>query len=153
MDWIGDHLWVAWLGAAFVLAVAEMASLDLVLLMLAAGAVGGMAVALATDNVIAQILIAAVVALAMLGLVRPNLVHRLHGGPELRIGPQRLIGLRTVTAGRISALEPGRIKVDGQDWRAEPYDDTTVIEPGTPVEVLQVRGATAYVHPIGRLEN
>ena len=40
MDWLGDHAWALWLSLAFLLAVAEIASLDLVLIMLAVGAAG-----------------------------------------------------------------------------------------------------------------
>ena len=42
MDWISDHLTAVFLGLAIVLGVAELASMDLILLMLAAGALAGM---------------------------------------------------------------------------------------------------------------
>ena len=45
MDWIRDHLWETWLALAIALGVAEMFSLDLILAMLAAGAVVGMVAA------------------------------------------------------------------------------------------------------------
>ena len=35
MEWLGDHLWAAWLLLAVALGVAEMVSLDLILLMMA----------------------------------------------------------------------------------------------------------------------
>ena len=53
MDWLGDNLWSAWLAAAALLAVGEMFSLDLVLVMLAVGAVAGMAVAIIGTSVLA----------------------------------------------------------------------------------------------------
>ena len=34
-DWLREHMWEAWLGLAILLGVAEMFSLDLILLMLA----------------------------------------------------------------------------------------------------------------------
>ena len=46
----------------------------------------------------------------------------------------------------------GRIRVGGEIWSATPYDDMTTIEAGETVEVLQIRGATALVHPIPSLE-
>jgi membrane protein implicated in regulation of membrane protease activity len=150
MSWFGDHLWATWLVAAFVLAVAELASLDLVLLMVAVAALGGMVAAIITGTLIIQIAVFAVVALALLGLVRPSLVRRLHHGPDRRFGVTRLIGVESVTTDRLTALEPGRIRIDGENWSAKPYDPETVIEPGTPVVVLEIRGATAYVHPSAR---
>jgi len=53
----------------------------------------------------------------------------------------------------VSAHEHGRIKLAGEIWTAAPYDDTLTIAPGEMVEVFQIRGATAYVHPIPRLES
>lgn len=38
MDWLRDNMWAAWLTIAAVLGLAELASLDFTLLMLAAGA-------------------------------------------------------------------------------------------------------------------
>ena len=44
------------------------------------------------------------------------------------------------------------VKVTGETWTAQPYDETLTIAPGETIEVLEIRGATAYVHPIPRLE-
>ncbi len=41
MQWLAEHLWVAWLTLAALLAVAEMLTLDFTLLMLAVGALAG----------------------------------------------------------------------------------------------------------------
>lgn len=144
--------WLIWLGVAGVLVVAELFSLDLVLLMLAGGACAGALTGAFTDNVVIEAVVALVVAMALLGLVRPNMIRRLHTGPELVLGTRKLIGLRAVTPGRITAHAPGQIKIDGELWTAQPYDETLVIEPGTTVEVLEIRGATAYVHPLPELE-
>ena len=94
MDWLGDHLWAAWLVLAVALGVAEMISLDLILLMLAVGAVVGALAALASFPVILQILLAAGASTAMLALVRPNLVKKLHSGPDLVSGMNKLVGSR-----------------------------------------------------------
>ena len=51
----------------------------------------------------------------------------------------------------ISALRPGRMLLAGETWSAEPYDESLTIEPGATVEVLEIRGATAYVHPVHSL--
>ncbi len=44
-DWLGDNSWAIWLSLAFLLGVAEIMSLDLVLIMLAVGALAGAVVA------------------------------------------------------------------------------------------------------------
>ena len=37
------------------------------------------------------------------------------------------------------------MRIDGEVWTARAYDEDAVIEPGTRVEVVEIRGATALV--------
>jgi membrane protein implicated in regulation of membrane protease activity len=151
VEWLGDHLWAAWLVLAVALGVAEMVSLDLILLMVAVGALVGALAALAHFPVILQVLLAAGGATAMLSLVRPNLVAKLHNGPTLVSGHNKLVGQQGVVTEQLSTQQPGRVKVGGEIWSAQPYDESEIIEPGQTVEVFAIRGATAYVHPVGEL--
>ena len=153
MDWIGDHLWEAWLGLAIVLGVAEMFSLDLILIMLAAGAVVGMLAALLGLPLVAQALLALGASVAMIALVRPAFAKRLHGGPELALGHGKLVGTQALVTEDISGLTTGRIKAAGETWSALPYDESLTIAAGETVEILQIKGATAYVHPVARLDS
>ncbi|GCD89140.1 NfeD family protein [Nocardioides sp. LS1] len=153
MEWFRDHMWETWAALAVLLGLAELFSLDLILIMLAVGAVAGLLTAALSAPVVAQMLVAAASAVAMLALVRPELVKKLHGGPELRLGHGKLVGRQGVVTELVTALEPGRIKLAGEIWSAAPYDETLTIAPGETVEVLQIRGATAYVHPIPKLES
>lgn len=151
MEWLGDHLWAAWLVLAVALGVAEMVSLDLILLMVAVGALVGALAALASFPVILQVLLAAGGSAAMLALVRPNLVARLHHGPTLVTGHNKLVGQQGVVTEELSTQQPGRVKIGGEIWSAQPYDESLTIEPGQTVEVFAIRGATAYVHPVGEI--
>ena len=153
MDWLGDHLAGVFLGLAILLGIAEMFSLDLILLMLALGALVGMVAVLLGANFAVAAIAAAVSSVACLALVRPTLVKRLHSGPELSLGHGKLVGQQGMVTERITGLEPGRVKVGGEIWSAKPYDDTLAIDPGSTVEVLEIRGATVYVHPVARLES
>ena len=153
MDWIRDHLWETWLALSIALGVAEMFSLDLILAMLAAGAVIGMVAALIGLPVVIQILAALAASVAMLALVRPAFVKRLHGGPELALGHGKLVGTRCVVTEDITGLAAGRIKAGGETWTALPYDENLRIAAGETVEILQIKGATAYVHPVATLES
>ena len=153
MDWLSDHLAAVWLGLAIMLGVAELASMDLILMMLAAGALVGMVVSLVGAGFAVSAIAAAVASVACLALVRPQLVKRLHSGPELSLGHGKLVGQQGVVTERITGLEPGRIKLAGEFWTARPYDETLAIDPGSTVEVLEIRGATAYVHPVPSIES
>jgi membrane protein implicated in regulation of membrane protease activity len=152
LEWVREHLWESWLGLSLVLVGAEMFSLDLVLLMLAGGAFVGMVVALLGGPFELQVVVALVAAVTALTLVRPSIVSRLHSGPELQLGPTKLIGQRGVVIQQLSAMDPGRVRLAGEVWTAEPYDDTATILEGAEVEVLEIRGATAYVHPLPALD-
>ena len=152
MDWISDHLWQLWLGLAMVLGVAELFSLDLVLLMLATGALVGMTVALTSAPLLVQVLAASATSVAMLYLVRPSVVKKLHSGPTLKTGHEALIGRSGFALEEISA-RGGLVKVSGETWTARPYDEHVVIPNGAKVEIYEIRGATAYVGQVAELES
>jgi membrane protein implicated in regulation of membrane protease activity len=153
MDWLGDHVAAVFLALAILLGAAEMFSLDLILGMLALGALVGMVAALLGAGFAVAAIAAAVGAVACLAVVRPPLVRKLHTGPELSLGHGKLVGQQGVVTERMTGLEAGRIKLAGEIWSAKPYDETLAIEPGQTVEVLEIRGATAYVHPVPSLES
>lgn len=148
MEWFQD--WQAWLAAAIALGVAELFSLDLLLLMMATGALAGMGAALLGLVWPIQIIVAVVVAVGMLALVRPSVVKRLHSGPELTLGHAALVGKQGVVVDEVS-LNGGQIRIGGELWTARPFDETEVIEPGAPVDIFEIKGATAYVHRIPTL--
>jgi membrane protein implicated in regulation of membrane protease activity len=148
MDWLGENLWAGWLALAIALGVAELFSLDLILLMLAVGAIAGFLTGAIGAAVILQVLVAAGASVAMLALVRPNLVKRLHSGPDLQLGHGKLVGHRAVVTEAVTSDNPGRVKLAGEIWSAQPYDERLTIEPGETVEVLAIKGATVFVHPV-----
>jgi membrane protein implicated in regulation of membrane protease activity len=147
-EWFQD--WQAWLGLAIALGVAELFSLDLMLLMMASGALAGMAVAMLGFVWPVQVVVAVAVSVGMVALVRPNIVKRLHSGPELTLGHAALVGKQGVVVDEVS-MQSGQIRVGGELWTARPYDETEVIEPGAPVDIFEIKGATAYVHRIPTL--
>ena len=148
-EWLED--WQAWLSLAVLLGALELFSLDLILLMLAGGAVLGMVAALLGLPVVAQVLIALAGSVAALALVRPSVVKRLHGGPTLVLGHDALVGRQALVIERVSA-HGGQIKVGGDVWSARPYDEDLVIEPGATVDIFQIKGATALVHRVPELD-
>ena len=144
--------WQAWLALAIALGVGEMFTLDLVLGMLAVGAIVGMVGALAFLPVLVQVLIAIGASVAMLALVRPGMVKRLHAGPDLKQGHEKLVGKQGLVVEEIS-VHGGQVKIAGEIWSARPYDDESVIAPGAKVDVFGIEGAMALVHEIPQLES
>jgi membrane protein implicated in regulation of membrane protease activity len=149
MGWLED--WQAWVGLAVLLGALELFSLDLILLMLAGGAILGMVAAIIGLPVVAQVLVALAGSVAALALVRPSVVKRLQGGPTLVLGHDALVGRQALVIERVSA-HGGQIKVGGDIWTARPYDEDLVIEPGATVDIFQIKGATALVHQVPELD-
>ena len=147
----GFDAWPVWLGLAVVLGVLELFNLNLILLMLAGGALVGMLAALVGLPEWAQIAAAAAAAGAALSMVRPSVVRRLHAGPTLVLGHEALVGRQGVVVEQVSA-EGGQVRIGGELWTARPYDETLVIKPGARVDIFEIKGATALVHEVPELD-
>jgi membrane protein implicated in regulation of membrane protease activity len=84
--------------------------------------------------------------LATLAFVRPIAIAHLKVPPQLRTGAAALVGKQAIVLERIANHEGvGCVKIEGEVWTARSLDDNEVIEPGTRVEVVQIKGATALV--------
>src|SRR3954454_1956118 len=153
MDWMSDHLWVGCVGLGGAFGALELVSLDLFLIMLAGGAVVGALTALLGGPVALQIVLALITAVGVLAVIRANVVRRLHSGPTWRTGAEALIGQRARVLREMAHGTPGRVKIGGEEWTAEPYDEDDRIEAGEVVDVVQIKGATAYVLRVHKLES
>jgi membrane protein implicated in regulation of membrane protease activity len=153
MGWLGDNLWEAWLIAAIALGCLELISLDMIFIMLAGGALVGTVTALFGVPVILQVVLALITAVGLLAVIRPGVLRSLHSGPDLRTGAQALIGSRATVLQELSGQRPGRVKIGGEEWSALPYDEDETIPEGELVDVVQIRGATAYVLRVPKLES
>ncbi|MDO5533279.1 MAG: NfeD family protein [Propionibacteriaceae bacterium] len=148
-EWIQQNVWVIWALIAGGLAVSEMLTLDMTLLMLAGGALAGVGVALFFPGLLwLQILVAVIVGVALLGLLRPEILKRLHKGPGYRSTFEQLLGASGRAAGEITATS-GEATINGETWTARSWDGQTIAE-GVPVDVMEVDGLVVVVHPRGK---
>jgi membrane protein implicated in regulation of membrane protease activity len=136
--------WLIWIIIAAVLAVAEMSSLTLVLLMLAGGAAAGAITAAAGGPVAVQIVVAAVASVALLVGVRPIAQAHLLPSGRARTGADALVGMSAVVLAEVSRDE-GRVRLHGGEWTARSYDPGQRLAAGTVVRVVEIDGATALV--------
>lgn len=137
--------WLLWLIAAGLFAGGEMLTLDLVLLMFAGGALGGMGVALAGGAVAFQLLAFIAVSLALLAVVRPIAKRHLTERTPLQLdGVDGLVG-RTATVTRAVDAAGGRIRLGSDEWSARTQYEGEAFAVGTTVRILQIDGATAVV--------
>jgi len=73
-------------------------------------------------------------------------ISRLQRRPASRFGVDALIGKPALVTREVTSFD-GRIRVDGQEWTARPFDQTQVIPVGATVDVIEITGSTAVVFP------
>ncbi|WP_159622389.1 NfeD family protein [Ruania rhizosphaerae] len=140
-----DLGWLWWLGAALILGVVEMLTVDLLFLMLAGGAVAAAVAGLLGAPFLVQLLVAAVVAVLLLFGVRPWALAKLKSTtPDAKTGIDAQIG-RSATVVADVTDRAGRVKLSGEVWTARNEQRGTVLPAGTDVVVVRIEGATAYV--------
>jgi membrane protein implicated in regulation of membrane protease activity len=138
--------WVLWLIAAVIFAVAEVINLSFFLFPFAIGAAGAAAVGLAGGGVALELITFAALTGVSFTVVRPIARRHLNVPPQIRTGTAALIGRTGIVTERIVNDEGvGAVRLDGEVWTARAYDEDQVIEAGTRVHVLEIRGATALV--------
>jgi membrane protein implicated in regulation of membrane protease activity len=139
-------LLVIWLIAAVVLGVAELMTTTLSLGLLAVGALAAALAAAVGGDVLVQAGAFLAVSVAGITLIRPVALRRLRRRGTLRTGTAALVGQTGLVLADVSP-QSGRIRIGGEEWSARPYDESSVIPAGQTVDVLQIKGATALVHP------
>ncbi|WP_395576401.1 NfeD family protein [Streptomyces sp. BK79] len=138
--------WLIWLIVAAVLIVAEIFTLTAALGMLGAAALitaGSAAAGLAPPW---QFLVFTVVATVSVLFVRPVALRHVLRPPTERFGVEALVGRAAYVVSEVSGRE-GRVRIGGEEWTARAYDESLVIPRGTTVDVLEISGSTALVHP------
>jgi membrane protein implicated in regulation of membrane protease activity len=136
--------WVLWLIAAAILGIGEIATTGFFMAPFAAGALfAALASAVGAGWVISLALFLVVSIVALAGL-RPIARAHLREPARLRTGTAALVGRNATVVERI-ADDSGCVRLEGELWRARAYDEDDVFEPGTRVQVLEIRGVTALV--------
>ena len=109
----------------------------------------GALIAAAADSAIdgaAGLIVFLVASVLTLTALRPLVMRRLQSGPPMRTGAAALVGKRGVVLERIVNHEgAGRVRIDHEVWTARSLDEDRVIEAGTQVEIVDIKGATALV--------
>lgn len=138
---------VLWIVLGVVLAVAEIFTATLFLIMFAVGAFAAAGAAAFGAPVAVQALVFAAVSALTVLAARPTIQR--HRRSALESGDQPF-GLEAIEGSTALVLEQvdadhGLVKIDGELWSARSYDAQQVFAPGQRVQVIQVRGATALV--------
>lgn len=123
MTFILSHMWLLWTILAIVCLSLELTSGDFYVTCFAIGAFAS-AVAAAFDVALwVQVLVFAVVSAACIFVLRPRLTAMLHkGGHERLSNTDAIIGRIGTVSQTIPVGGYGRVKLDGDDWKAMSTD-------------------------------
>ena len=137
--------WLVWVIVACAFGVGEMLTTGFFLAPFAIGALLAAAADAAVGSTAAWIVFV-VAAVLSLVVVRPIVRSHLKVPPQIRTGAAALVGKQAVVLERIANHEGvGCVKIDGEVWTARSLFDDHVIERGTVVDVVEIKGATALV--------
>ena len=138
--------WVLWLILAVVFAVGEIATLGFFLAPFAAGAGVAAVISAAGAGLVLSLLVFLLVSGGLLVGLRPVARAYRKTPPHIRTGTAALVGRDATVVERIANHEgAGCVRIDGEVWTARSYLEDEIYEPGTRVQVVEIRGATALV--------
>ena len=144
--WRSMAVWLIWLILATALGVIEMLTLTAALGLLGVAALITSVAAAAGLPLPAQLVVFAAASVAGIVLVRP-VIRRHLTRPSIHVfGPAAHAG-KTAQVVREIRRDSGRVRIDGEDWSARTYDEALVIPVGATVDVLEIKGVIALVHP------
>ena len=136
-----------WLIAVIVFLVAEAATVALVSVWFAGGALLAMLAAALGAGLAVQIAVFTVSSCALLALMWP-LAKKRQSSRHVRTNADRLIGREVLVTEQIENLkETGEIKVNGVLWTAVSVDGS-LIPAGSLVRIERLEGAKVYVRPV-----
>ena len=138
--------WLLWLSLAVVFAVGEIATLGFFLAPFAGGAAVASLVSAIGVPFVGSAAIFLLVSVILLAALRPLARSHRKMPPAIRTGTAALVGKSATVVERIANNEGvGCVKIDGDVWTARSFMDDETYEPGTRVQVVEIRGATALV--------
>jgi membrane protein implicated in regulation of membrane protease activity len=139
-------VWVFWLIIAVVLGLAEAFTLTAAL-----GLLGGAALITAASAAVGlptplQLLVFAIAAAAGIVVLRPIAARHMLRPRLERFGVDALPGRTAYVIDEVTG-RAGTVRIGGEEWTARTLDEGLVIPAGAAVDVIQIDGVTAVVHP------
>ncbi|WP_354003875.1 NfeD family protein [Arthrobacter sp. zg-Y877] len=145
-EWLLSYGWALWLVLFLGFAAVEALTLDLFFAMLSIGALAAMLTSFFAAPLFLQVVVFAVVAVLMIGAVRPfALRHLQHSTKDQLSNIDRIVGAPALTLESVTASS-GTVKIGGDTWSARSADGS-LLPPGVAVNVERIDGATAVVVP------
>ena len=140
------ELWLIWLVLAVALGVAEIFTLTAALGVLGAAALVPAVLAAFGVPLPIQLVMYGVAATLGVVLVRPVALRHMHTPQLERFGVDALVGKHAYVLREVTDRD-GLVRIDGEEWTARTFDESTVIPVGAAVDVMRISGTTAFVYP------
>lgn len=140
------ELWLIWLILAVALGVAEIFTLTAALGVLGAAALVPGALAALGAPLPIQLVTYGLAATLGVVLVRPVALRHMQTPQIERFGVDALVNKKAYVLREVTDRD-GLVRIDGEEWSARTFDESTVIPVGAAVDVMRISGATAYVYP------
>lgn len=139
--------WLWWVGAALLLGLIEITTLDFVFIMFAGGALAAAGTNAAGFDLWVQVIVFAVVSVLLLITLRPPLKRYMaRGGPETLTNAEAHVGRSASVVEEVTEVS-GLIKLMGEVWTARAAEGSPPLREGATVQVVRIDGATAVVGP------
>ena len=138
---------ILWLGLVILFLMVEAATVTMVSLWFAGGALAALVVAALGGGIVLQIIAFALVSTALLALLRP--IARKHFTPKLtKTNVDSIIGMEGYVTGDIdNVAATGTVKLGAMEWTARSVTGEK-ISTGTLVKVEKIEGVKAFVTPV-----
>ena len=141
------HLAVLWLAVLLLFLSLEAATVNLVSVWFAGGALAAMIAALCGAKFLFQLLLFVAVSAVLLLALYPVAKKLVKGRKRTKTNADRILDLPAIVTEPIDNLKgTGAIKVDGKIWSARSQDDTCFC-PGETVRITKIEGVRAIVVP------
>ncbi len=145
VEWLQETQWLAWVGGALVLGLIEVASLDLVFIMLSTGALAAALAAFVGATFPVQVIVFVLTSAVLLLGARPLALRRLKpAGAEQRTGAAAHVGRAAEVLAPVDG-RTGLVKLAGETWSARSADPSHTFTAGETVVIVRIDGATALV--------
>lgn len=130
--------WHIWIIVALIFFIMEIFTPSFAVACLSIGAIGGAIASACGLGLKFQILVFAIATLLAFVLVRPVVLKLFHNkSKEVLTNVDALVGKLAIVSEEIKPVVGGRVKVDGDDWKAVTADGSPV-EAGKVVRILKV---------------
>ncbi len=138
IEYFSQNLWLAWMLVSILCLVLELTNGDFFIMCFAIGGVAAGIVSAFTDSLAVQIIVFSIATLLSIFFVRPVALKYFHKGGESRVSnAEAIIGRVGKVTERIEAGGYGRVKIDGDYWKAV-ANTREAIEEGMAVRVLKM---------------